>query len=93
MLENGLVGSNRHRDWLFGDGCLELRNGLVLDGMELLDLNLTGVLGSFARSISGSVGIVFLEVVWVRSSVCHSSMSSSTVASVGGSITVHKLLL
>ena len=93
LLEDGSVGLNGDGNWLLGNGGLELVNRLSWDGLVGLNAHLSGVLGSFAGSSSGGVGVVVLEVLSLLLGVDESVGLPSTVASVGGSIAVNELLL
>lgn len=93
LLEDGSVGLNGHGHWLLGNGGLELVNRLGWDGLVGLDINLSGVLGSLARSGSSGVGVVALEVLSVLFGVDESVGLPSTVASVGLGVAINELLL
>jgi len=92
-LEHGSVGLEGHGHWGGGDGGLEGIDGGWGHGLVGLHVNLSGVLGGLARSISGGVGVVVLEVLSLLLGVLEGVLLPSTVASVGGVVAINELLL
>ena len=91
--ESGLLGIDGDGNWSLLDGGFQGRGRVGRDFMNTGDVNLSGVLGGVASSVSGSVGVVLLEVLGVRLDVVHGVFLPSTVATSASGVAVNELLL
>jgi hypothetical protein len=93
LLEYGLVGLDGDGNWCLGNSGLQLGDGSLWDGGVFLDIDLSGVLGSFAGSVNSLVVVVVLKVLSMLLGVDEGVGLPSTVASSGSGVAVNELLL
>jgi len=92
-LEDESIGLDGDGGWGGGDGGLELGNGVGWDVGVGLDIDLSSEGGGLARSVSGGVTIVGLEVLSLFLSILEGGILPSSIATVGSGIAVNELLL
>jgi len=90
--ENASVGLNGDRNRLFGNSGLKLRGGILGDSMVRGNGDVTLRRFSFAGTISSCVRVVRLQHHGVRFSVGESTGGATTVATMGTSVAINKLL-
>ena len=91
--ESALVSGDGDGDWSLLDGGFQGRGRSSGNFVDSSDLDLSGVGRVVASSVSGSVGVLALEVLGVGLNVLHGVFLPSTVATVALGVAVNDLLL